>query len=237
MQPKVYVAYYRVSTVRQGLSALGLQAQQAAVAAFAKPPCSIEAQFIEIESGKKNTRPQLLAAIAFARAHKAVLLIAKLDRLSRSVEFIFRLRDSGINFVCADMPEANTFTIGILAVMAQHERELISARTKAALHAKRQREVWQPGTPANLTEEARLKGASVRKKNAAEHQANVQAGKLIALYRGQGLSFRAVASELNNSGYRTRRGKLFNPGTVKVLSDRNMNKVFSLSDQTGKVHS
>lgn len=107
-----------------------------------------------MESGKKNNRPQLLAAIEYARKVKATLIIAKLDRLSRNASFIFTLRDSGVDFVCADMPDANTLTIGIFAVLAQHERELISSRTKAALQMKKKQGV-KLGKPENLTDQAR----------------------------------------------------------------------------------
>ena len=129
-----YVAYYRVSTRGQGESGLGLEAQKAAVAGFVKGV--IVAEYTEIESGKNNQRVELGAAIERAKQEKAVLVIAKLDRLSRNASFIFTLRDSGVNFQCVDMPDANTLTIGIFATLAQHERELISSRTKAALQAK-----------------------------------------------------------------------------------------------------
>ncbi|WP_133655968.1 recombinase family protein, partial [Hymenobacter sp. UV11] len=117
-----YIPYYRVSTVRQGQSGLGLEAQQAAVRAFVQDPTRLLGEYVEIESGKKNQRPQLLAALAEARAAGATLLIAKLDRLSRNAGFILMLRDSGVDFVCCDMPDANTLTVGLFAVLAQHER-------------------------------------------------------------------------------------------------------------------
>ena len=101
------MAYYRVSTAKQGASGLGLEAQQYAVATFLKGGV-IAGEYVEVESGKKNNRPQLLAAIAPARKLKATLVIAKLDRLSRNAAFIFTLKDSGVDFVCADMPDAYT---------------------------------------------------------------------------------------------------------------------------------
>lgn len=134
---KKYVSYLRVSTVKQGQSRLGLEAQRRAVAQYAKEGSAILAEYVEVESGKNNERLELYKAIEQARSSNACLLIAKLDRLSRDAAFIFTLRNTGIDFVCADMPEANTLTIGIFAVLAQHERELISSRTKAALGAKK----------------------------------------------------------------------------------------------------
>jgi DNA invertase Pin-like site-specific DNA recombinase len=106
------------------------------VRAFVADPAQLLTEYFEIESGKKNHQPQLLAAIAEARRTGATLLIAKLDRLSRNAGFIFALRDSGVDFVCCDMPDANTLTVGLFAVIAQHEREMISKRTTDALTAK-----------------------------------------------------------------------------------------------------
>ena len=134
---KQYVAYFRVSTQRQGASGLGLSAQRTSVNGYIYNKGEIVAEFTDIESGKKNNRPELLKAIALCKDKGAVLLIAKLDRLTRNVAFIFTLRDSGAEFVCADMPEANTLTIGVMATMAQHEREVIGDRTRKALAEKK----------------------------------------------------------------------------------------------------
>lgn len=133
-----FVGYYRVSTERQGQSNLGLEAQQAAVKAYAD---SIIHSFTEIESGSDNDRPQLAAAIAMCKRTGAALLIAKIDRLSRQAAFLLTLRDSGVQIVAADMPHAGTLEFGIRAVVAQHEREEISRRTKAALAAAKARGV------------------------------------------------------------------------------------------------
>ncbi len=141
-----YFAYYRVSTQQQGASGLGLEAQQAAVVSFLNGSRPAK-EYVEVESGKQNHRPQLLAAMAAARAAGGVLLIAKLDRLSRNASFILTLRDAGVDFVCCDMPDANTLTVGLFAVLAQHERETISKRTKEALTAKKARGA-ELGTPA-----------------------------------------------------------------------------------------
>ena len=133
-----FVAYFRVSTERQGQSGLGLEAQQAAVKQYA---ADITHSFTEIESGKNDDRPQLLAAIALCKRTGAALLIAKIDRPSRQAAFLLTLRDSGVQIVAADMPHAGTLEFGIRAVVAQHEREEISRRTKAALQAAKARGV------------------------------------------------------------------------------------------------
>jgi len=173
-------------------------------------------EFTEVESGKRNNREQLQLAITLAKQRQATLLIAKLDRLSRNAGFIFTLCDSGVDFVCADMPEANTLTIGIFAVLAQHERELISSRTKAALQQKKE-QGHQLGSPQNLTVEARLKGLQVRQQNAQLNKENRQASKLICIYREQGYTFEQIAEELNGEGYVTRNGNAFGKGTVHYL--------------------
>ncbi|WP_207436069.1 recombinase family protein [Sabulibacter ruber] len=211
-----YVAYYRVSTKMQGQSGLGLEAQRSAVRQFVKQHDLILEEFTEVESGKKNNRGELVAAIDRAKRTQATLIIAKLDRLSRNAAFIFTLRDSGVDFVCADMPEANTLTIGIFAVLAQHERELISSRTKAALKAKKE-QGFTLGTPANLTQEARVKGLAVRRNNANQNKRNRQALTLIRIYREKGYTYQRIAEELNEGGYVTRNGKPFMKGTVHYL--------------------
>ena len=116
-----YIAYYRVSTQQQGRSGLGLEAQRQAVRSFLKGNGTLLQEFTEVESGKRNDRPQLNEAIAQAQRTGATLLIAKLDRLSRNAGFIFALRDSGVKFLAVDMPDANHLTVGILAVIADHE--------------------------------------------------------------------------------------------------------------------
>ena len=213
---KKYVTYYRVSTLKQGNSGLGLGAQKAAVRNFLKCVDCILAEYTETESGKKNDRPQLKSAIAHAKSKGATLVIAKLDRLSRNAGFIFTLRDSGVDFVCADMPDANTLTIGIFAVLAQHERETISHRTKAALQAKKA-QGYKLGKPENLTEQARLKGIEVRQRNARSSQENRQAMDLIQSAKEKGQSFREIVKKLNDLGYRTRRGKEFGVSSVHKL--------------------
>jgi len=214
-----YFAYYRVSTKQQGASGLGLEAQQAAVASFLKEGRP-QGEYVEVESGKKNQRPQLLAAMA-ARAAGGVLLIAKLDRLSRNASFIFTLRDSGVDFVCCDMPDANTLIVGLFTVLAQHERETISKRTKDALAAKKARGA-QLGTPANLTEAAREQSLLVRRVPLQQHPGLRQTAAFIASRRAQGVSFRQLAGELNALGFTAPRGGTFNQKQVQRLHQRHL---------------
>ena len=209
------ISYLRVSTQKQGNSGLGLEAQRATVADYAKRTGgTIVAEFLEVESGKKNSRVQLAEAIAAAKRTGATLVIAKLDRLARNAAFIFALRDAGVSFVACDIPEANTLTVGIFAVMAQHEAELISTRTKAALKAKRMRGD-KLGTPANLTAEARAKGRQAHSRNAASNQNTVTAKGYAQLLRNGGATLRAMAETLNVEGFRTPRGGQFR--AVQVL--------------------
>ncbi|RZJ85816.1 MAG: resolvase, partial [Hymenobacter sp.] len=194
---------------------LGLEAQQAAVASFVKD-ATVTAEFVEVESGKKNNRPQLAAAIAASKKVGATLLIAKLDRLARNAAFILNLRDTGVDFVCVDMPDANTLTVGIFAVLAQHEGEVISKRTKDALAAKKARGE-QLGNIANFTAAGREKGRAQQQVNARQHKANVQAAELIRLHHATGKSLRGIAKALNEKGFTTRRGCHFTPGAVHRL--------------------
>ena len=147
------VAYYRVSTDKQGIRGLGMEAQRESVERFAKANgLQVIAEYSEVESGKNNERPQLWEAIEYCRKVKAVLIIAKLDRLSRSVAFISRLMESKVNFKCVDMPEANSLMLHMMAAFAQYEREQISARTSAAIQAKiRQGAKWGTGIQATAT--------------------------------------------------------------------------------------
>jgi DNA invertase Pin-like site-specific DNA recombinase len=161
----------------------------------------------------------LLAAIAEARRVGSTLLIAKLDRLSRNAGFIFALRDSGVDFTCCDMPDANTITVGLFAVLAQHERETISKRTKDALAAKKARGA-QLGTPANLTAAARQQSLLVRQAHLQQHPGLRQTAAFIASRRAQGVSFRQLAVELNALGFTAPRGGTFNQKQVQRLHER-----------------
>ena len=216
LKPKQYVAYFRVSTQRQGASGLGLSAQRTSVNSYIYNRGEIIAEFTDVESGKKNNRPELLKAIACCKERGGVLLIAKLDRLTRNVAFIFTLRDSGAEFVCADMPEANTLTIGVMATMAQYEREVIGDRTRKAL-AEKKKAGFALGKPENLTSEARQKGLSVRQLNARTHENNRRAAALAKSLRAAGQNWSEVARMLNEHGFSSRRSKSFQAVQVQRL--------------------
>lgn len=207
-----YIAYYRVSTARQGQSGLGLEAQQTAVRSFVSADAAIVEEYIEIESGRRTDRPRLLEALAACRRHKAVLIIAKLDRLARNVAFVSNLMEAGVDFVAVDMPHASRLTVHILAAVAEHEREMISQRTKAALAAAKARGVHlgnPAGNPAGL-EKARQRASE----RASEHAAT--ALQVIDEIRGAGLtSLRQIATALNARGIESPRGGRWYPNTVQ----------------------
>jgi DNA invertase Pin-like site-specific DNA recombinase len=195
-----FIAYYRVSTDRQGASGLGLDAQRQAVAGFVGAG-QLVAEYTEIESGRRHAnRPQLLAALAECRKRRAVLLIARLDRLARNVAFISALMENGTDFIACDMPTATRLTIHILAAVAEHEREMISKRTKAAL-AEAKRRGTKLGNPR--IEEAR-EGA--RKAHHALRPAP-EVSALMQGWRRQEWTLRRIADELNRLNIRPARGR------------------------------
>ena len=220
-----YVAYYRVSTKRQGVSGLGLEAQKTAVANFIKRQGATELPppFIEIESGKNADRPKLKQAVDHCKKHGAKLLIAKLDRLSRDAPFILNLKNeleqANVDFTVCDMPQANALTIGIMAVMADHEGKEISKRTKAGLAEAKKRGV-QLGTPDNLTDEAREKAHETISKKARTDTTVRHAFHYIKPLRDRGLSYDKIAAELNAEGYKTRTGKEFHAIQVQRIYKR-----------------
>ena len=198
-----FVSYVRVSTERQGKSGLGLDAQRAAVNTYiAGQRGRLLEEYREIESGKKDDRPQLAAALAACRKHRAVLVIAKLDRLARRVSFISTLMDGDVDFVACDFPQANRLTLHIQAAVAEHERAMISERTKAALKAAKARGV-QLGGP-NIAE-ARARAAVVRTDNARQRAENVRP-IIDQVMRSGARSLRAIAAALTARGIRTARG-------------------------------
>lgn len=216
---KKAVAYYRVSTRKQGQSGLGLEAQQMAITSHAnRRGLKIIDSYTEIETGtSKRNRVEIYRAIEAAKENNATLLIAKLDRLARNVAFTSALMESGVDFVACDMPEANSLTIHIMAALAEYEAKLISDRTKAALQAVKARGK-QLGSPNNLTNEARHKGAASNQEQAIDaYRTTLGYAKLL---REGGLSFEAIADRLNSEGHKTRTGKQFHAMTVKRILDR-----------------
>lgn len=221
-QPR-YVAYYRVSTVKQGHSGLGLEAQKTAAAEhIAREGGVLVASFMEVESGKRADRPQLKAAMAECHVRHATLLVAKLDRLARNAHFLLGLKEAGIEFVCCDMPSANRMTVGIMAVVAEEEAKVISDRTKAALAAAKARGV-SLGTPGNLTQAGQAKGAQ-RGSLALQKDAGLYAERmrptLDALAADGITGNRPLARALNERGYPTRRGGSWTPTQVSRLLAR-----------------
>lgn len=200
------VAYFRVSTREQGKSGLGLEAQKRSVTSYCETHSyQIIESYRDIESGKHNERPGLLAALERAKTEKATLLIAKLDRLSRNASFIMTLRDAGAQFVAVDMPEANTLTVGIMALLAQQERELISTRTKAALAELKAKGI-KLGTD-NLSDAAREKAAKAKREKALAFYNGALTHAVN--YHRDGRSLRWIAEQLNKAGARTRNGATF----------------------------
>jgi DNA invertase Pin-like site-specific DNA recombinase len=212
---KTYVAYYRVSTTKQGESGLGLEAQRNTVHRYCHDG-KLAGEFTEVESGKNDERPQLEGAIQAAKKHKATLVIAKLDRLSRNLTFISQLMDQGVKFVCCDMPEANEFTIHIFAALAQQERKLISKRTKDALAVLKAQGV-KLGSPQNLPTDAWVKAVAVRQQKAASNPGRKQAKELVIRYRKEGYTLQMIADKLNSLGMQTIRGCQYTPMQVKRL--------------------
>ncbi len=212
------VAYYRVSTSKQGASGLGLEAQTAMVLAYAEANAlNITHSFTEVESGKTKDRAQLQAALDQARSSGAVLLIAKLDRLSRNVAFVSALMEARVDFIAVDMPTANKLTIHLMAAMAEQEAGAISERTKAALATRKARGLTM-GTPANLTPAARAQGPAVQRQAAID--AMQQAAAFARVLRKEGDSLTAVAHSLNNAGFRTRQGKTWTATQVSRILKR-----------------
>src|SRR3954470_20858431 len=201
------VAYYRVSTDKQGRSGLGLDAQKAAVKAFldGKGWPSL-AEFAEVESGRRGDRPELAKALEACRLYRATLVIAKLDRLSRNASFLLSLRDAGVEFVACDMPEANRLTVGIMALMAEHEAEMVSKRTKDALAAAKARGQRLGGFRGYVPSETdRAQAARARTAVARE-----RAGQVLPLVRevqaAGTASLSGIARELTQRGVPTPRG-------------------------------
>lgn len=214
-----FVAYIRVSTQQQGRSGLGLEAQQSAVRAYLVGVAGeLVEEFVEVETGKGSNaldrRPQLRAALAVCKKQGATLLIAKLDRLARNVHFVSGLIESGVEFVAADMPQANKVMIQMHAVMAEWERDQISARTKAALAAAKARGVRLGSAgPRNLRALN-----EVRQRAASAFAGNL--GGLVEGFRLRGLTQRQMMAELNSLSIPARRGGAWGLRQVQLMLER-----------------
>lgn len=224
------IAYYRVSTKRQGASGLGLEGQLAAVEQYAASTGGkIVASYKEIESGKRSDRPELAKALAHARRSKATLVVAKLDRLARNVAFLSALMESKVEFVACDNQHASRFTVHILAAVAEHEARQISERTITALKASKAR-----GTLLGSAREGhwegrehlRAKGQRKAVEVAAEshrRSADEAYADLLPIIREMqtaGASLRTIAAKLNDEGHTTRRGKPWNASQVMRVASR-----------------
>jgi DNA invertase Pin-like site-specific DNA recombinase len=223
MAQGAFVAYYRVSTARQGRSGLGLDAQRKAVADFLNGGSwQLLAEFVEVESGKNIDRPQLEEALAMCDLSRATLVVAKLDRLSRNLAFLAKLQESGARFVAADMPEANELTIHIMAAVAQAERKAISTRTKEALAAAKARGVRLGGNRGNVEDlrKGPAKSAEVRRRQASERALKVRRQIDAITMVAEKMSLRQIAAVLNDRGITAPRGGRWHAGQVRGVMKR-----------------
>jgi len=212
---KKAICYTRVSTKQQKESGLSLDAQKKDCKALAKKrDYKIIACFEEIESGKNDARKELQQALNLCREENAILIISRLDRLARNAAFLMRLQDSDVDFVCCDMEGANKFTVGVMALLAQQERELISARTKAALKTLKDKGV-KLGSPKPISEETRAKAHKARHNQAMEFYRDIQ--DTVLIYRRDGFSYREIAEKLNDAGKRTQADKPHTAMSVRRL--------------------
>ena len=224
------ITYLRVSTKRQGQSGLGIEAQRAAVEEYARQFAgTIDGEYAEVESGKRKDRPELGKAIAHAKRTRATLVVAKLDRLSRNAAFLFTLRDSGVPLVFCDMPGANELTVGIMAVVAEEERKMISRRTKDALKAAKQRGIKLGSSRPDHWkhhEDRRKAGALAggvaagKAHRSAANESYSDLYPIIMELRSKGCSLQGIADALNTQGHSTRRGKNWNPMQVSRVVKR-----------------
>lgn len=219
------VAYYRVSTAAQGRSGLGLEAQRAAVESLCAargweltaPP------FTEVESGKRNDRPELEKALHRAKVTGATLVVAKLDRLSRNVAFLAALQESGVKFIAADMPEANELTVHIMAAVAQAERKAISKRTKEALQAAKARgqRLGNPNGAAALLRAGKGNGSAIETVRADATKRAEELRPIVEDMRSRGVaSLAGIAAALNEGGFVTARGGKWHASSVRNLVAR-----------------
>ena len=217
-----FISYLRVSTDKQGRNGLGMEAQRQAVEDYLDGGnWQLLAEYVEVESGKRDARPELRKALHHAKVTGATLVIAKLDRLSRNARFLLELQEAGTKFVCADMPDANNLTIGILALVAQQEREAISRRTKEALAAAKARGVKLgcPKGAKHLRRYGNAAGVAAIKAKADQHAADLR--PVVEEIRTAGTtSNKGLARELNRLGVLTPRGGRWHPTGVARLLER-----------------
>jgi DNA invertase Pin-like site-specific DNA recombinase len=213
------VSYLRVSTAKQGASGLGLESQRAQI--LAAYPTHEIIEFLEIETGKKNDRKILISAMLKAKELQCTLVVAKLDRLSRNAAFLMDLHASKVDFRALNIPELNTLTLGIFAVMAQHERETISQRTKAALDARKARGLTKSIEAIEAATERILKvqksGIEAIKQKAIENENNKKAKGYAQLLRTNGYTLKKIVETLNLQGFKTSQGCSFKLTTVVRL--------------------
>ena len=221
MASGAFVLYFRVSTERQGAAGLGIEAQRAAVTAFLNGgDWRVAAEFVEVESGKNNDRAELAKAIRACRLYGAKLLIAKLDRLSRDACFLLGLERAGVDFVAADMPNANRLTVGIMAMVAEEERRMISARTKAALQAAKARGTVLGGfRGVKVDDAARARSIEVRQAKSGERSAEL-APVIADLQASGATTLRAIAAGLNDRGIPTAKGGAWSAVQVQRVMQR-----------------
>jgi len=212
-----FVAYYRVSTTKQGINGLGMDAQRNAVMNYLNGGnWKLLAEFAEVETGKRNDRQELAKAIALCRKEGATLLIAKLDRLARNAAFLLNLRDSGVDFIATDMPHADKFTVGIMALVAEKERDMISQRTCDGLAAARRRGIKlgnpRPAQALKVARTANLARADAYAKSLLPVVEEIRAAHVTTL--------RTIAQCLNARGFKTPNNKVFKAQSVKNLLTR-----------------
>ena len=215
---KKYIAYYRVSTQRQGQSGLGLEAQKTIVNNFIKSHGGeIVKNYTEVESGKnEKNRPNLQSALKECATNGYTLLVAKLDRLARNLHFITTLMESNIDFIACDIPSANNFTIHIFATLAEMERDMISTRTKEALKCLKERGIKLGNPNATFTDGMRQKSAKVLKEKRLNNENNKNAKRIISFMKDTH-TLQEIADYLNNEGLVSSRGGKFYPSTITNL--------------------
>jgi DNA invertase Pin-like site-specific DNA recombinase len=213
---KKFIGYYRVSRDSQGIDGYGMTSQRDIVRRFIDGQNGVlEKDFSEVESGKfsDSQRPQLSAALDFAKKNKATLVIAKLDRLARNAEFLLSLQNSGADFVCCDCPNADKFTVGILALVAQRERELISERTRLGLAAAKSKGM-KLGTP----NPQKAVAAMVMANKTAKSEFTAKVYPIIKEIRSAGVNtLQGIADCLNRRGIPSRFGKTWHPSSVRTI--------------------